>query len=147
MDGKKKELDTGIQFFQIESFAVNFIFIDTGDECNAGFFEVYLSGKVEDALYKSRLCTKMHLWPGVSALLKSSGIGRIIGQIGETCTGERRSADVFLYKRDMYTSRAAQTSQGKPKADFMKFIILIYDFRKIGIIFVNGHCKTKTTTI
>ena len=67
MDGKKKELDTGIQFFQIESFAVNFIFIDTGDECNAGFFEVYLSGKVEDALYKSRLCTKMHLWPGFSA--------------------------------------------------------------------------------
>ena len=67
MDGKKKELDTGIQFFQIESFAVNFIFIDTGDECNAGFFEVCLSGKVEDALYKSRLCTKMHLWPGFSA--------------------------------------------------------------------------------
>ena len=101
MDGKKKELDTGIQFFQIESFAVNFIFIDTGEECDAGFFEVYLPGAVYEA----------------------------------------------MYKRDMYTSRAAQTSQGKPKADFMKFIILIYDFRKIGIIFVNGHCKTKTTTI
>ena len=57
----------------------------------------------------------------------------MIGQIGETCTRESRSADVFLYKRDMYTSRAAQTSQGKPNADFMKFIILIYDFRKIGI--------------
>ena len=49
MDGKKKELDTGIQFFQIESFAVNFIFIDTGDECNAGFFEVNLSGGVYEA--------------------------------------------------------------------------------------------------
>jgi hypothetical protein len=96
-------------------------------------------------------CTSLACAPkcisGRGFLLKSSGIGRIIGQIGETCTGERRSADVFLYKRDMYTSRAAQTSQGKPKADFMKFIILIYDFRKIGIIFVNGHCKTKTTTI
>jgi hypothetical protein len=49
MDGKKKELDTGIQFFQIESFAVNFIFIDTGEECDAGFFEVSLSGGVYEA--------------------------------------------------------------------------------------------------
>ena len=145
MDGKKKELDTGIQFFQIESFAVNFIFIDTGDECNAGFFEVYLSGKVEDALYKSRLCTKMHLWPGVSAQVFRNRADNRPNR--RDLYRERRSADVFLYKRDLYTSRAAQTSQGKPKADFMKFIILIYDFRKIGIIFVNGHCKTKTTTI
>ena len=35
-------------------------------------------------MYKSRLYTKMRIWPGF--LLKSSGIGRIIGQIGETCT-------------------------------------------------------------
>ena len=50
MDGKKKELDTGIQFFQIESFAVNFIFIDTGEECDADFFEVYLPGGVNEAV-------------------------------------------------------------------------------------------------
>ena len=49
MDGKKKELDTGIQFFQIESFAVNFIFIDTGEECKSGLFEVDLSGGVYEA--------------------------------------------------------------------------------------------------
>ena len=49
MDGKKKELDTGIQFFQIESFAVNFIFIDTRDECDAGFFKVNLAGGVYEA--------------------------------------------------------------------------------------------------
>ena len=120
MDGKKKELDTGIQFFQIESFAVNFIFIDTGDECNAGFFEVYLSGKVEDALYKSRLCTKMHLWPGFSAQVFRNRADNRPNR--RDLYRERRSADVFLYKRDLYTSRAAQTSQGKPKADFMKFI-------------------------
>ena len=29
----------------------------------------------------------------------------------------------------------------------MLFIKLIYDFRKIGIIFVNGYNKSKTTTI
>lgn len=43
MDGKKKELDTGIQFFQIESFAVNFIFIDSGEECDAGFIAMGFS--------------------------------------------------------------------------------------------------------
>ena len=64
MDGKKKELDTGIQFFQIESFAVNFIFIDTWNKCDAGFFEVYLSGGVYEPHVKNfsfePLCLPVH---------------------------------------------------------------------------------------
>ena len=43
MDGKKKELDTGIQFYQIESFAVNFIFIDTREERDTGFIAMGFS--------------------------------------------------------------------------------------------------------
>lgn len=39
-------------------------------------------------------------------LFKSFGIGSIIDQILETCTGEHRSAAVFLYKGDLYRSRA-----------------------------------------
>ena len=42
-----------------------------------------------------------HLRGDRGFLLKLSGIGRIIGQIGETCTWKRRSADDFLYKRDL----------------------------------------------
>ena len=41
----------------------NLKFIDTGDKSDAGFFEVNLSGGVDE----SHLCTKMHLWPGFSA--------------------------------------------------------------------------------
>ena len=58
-------LNSGTQ--QSEWLPKGTFFIDTRDESKSGFFEVYLSGKVEDALYKSRLCTKMHLWPGFSA--------------------------------------------------------------------------------
>ena len=53
--------------------------------------------------------------PGRGFLLKPFGIGRIIDQIHETCTRENRSADVFLYKRDLYTSRAGQTSRPTTK--------------------------------
>ena len=60
-------------------------------------------------------CTSLACTPkcisGRGFLLKSFGIGRIIDQIHETCTRENRSADVFLYKRDLYTSRAGQTSR------------------------------------
>ena len=47
--GRKKNW-TEIQSFQIETFADNFIFIDTGNQCDAGFFEVNLSGEVYEAL-------------------------------------------------------------------------------------------------
>ena len=64
--GRKKNW-TEIQFFQIESFADNFILIYTGDECKSGFFQVNLSGRIDAVMYKSRLYTKMHLWSGFSA--------------------------------------------------------------------------------
>ena len=54
-------------------------------------------------------CTSLTCAPkcvsGRGFLLKSFGIGRIIDQIGETCTWNRHSVDVFLYKRDLYTYR------------------------------------------
>ena len=45
----------------------NLIYIDTGDECNAGLFDVNLFGGVYAVTYKSRLYTKKHLWSGFSA--------------------------------------------------------------------------------
>ncbi len=48
-------------------------------------------------------------------LLKSFGIGSIIGQIGETCTWNRRSADVFLYKRDLYNGQGVNQPAHKQK--------------------------------
>ena len=67
-----------------------------------------LSDRVDAVTYKSRLYTKMHLWSGFSAQVFRDWA--ITDQIRETCTRENRSADVFLYKRDLYTSRAGQTS-------------------------------------
>ncbi len=55
--GEKKK---GIGPFSITLFH-NLIFIDTGEECDAGFFEVNLSDQVDAVMYKSRLYTKMHL--------------------------------------------------------------------------------------
>ncbi len=60
------EKKKGTSPFSIALFH-NLIFIDPRNQCKSGFFEVYLSGKVEDALYKSRLCSKMRIWPGFSA--------------------------------------------------------------------------------
>ena len=45
----------------------NLIFIDTGEECDTGFFEVNLSGGVNEAMYKSRSYAKMRIWPRFSA--------------------------------------------------------------------------------
>ena len=54
-------------------------------------------------------CTSLACAPkcvsGRGFMLKSSGIGRIIGLIHETCTRESRSADDCLYKRDLYNGR------------------------------------------
>jgi hypothetical protein len=57
--------------------------------------KVNLSGTVNEAtcLACTRECTF-----DCGFLFKSFGIGSIIDQIHETCTGEHRSAAVFLYK-------------------------------------------------
>jgi len=56
------------------------VFIDTGDECKSGFLDVSLSGMVDTVMYKSRLYTKMRIWPGVSAQVfrNRAEIGRIL---------------------------------------------------------------------
>ena len=45
----------------------NLIFIDTRDKSGTGFFEVNLSGGVNEAMYKSRSYVKMRIWPRFSA--------------------------------------------------------------------------------
>ena len=45
----------------------DFILIDTGYEGKSGFFEVNLSGGVNEAMYKSRSYAKMRIWSRFSA--------------------------------------------------------------------------------
>ena len=45
----------------------NLIFIDAGNQCKSGFFEVNLTGGVYEAMYKSRLYIETRFWVRIPA--------------------------------------------------------------------------------